>query len=640
MLRPSAQSSSLPGPGSAIAAWAVTCLGLALAAKAALLPFAVSDAGSLVRWVLRLGLVVAQDFGFVLAVAHLAWLVLAAASGPWWQRRLLLLWHGVFYCLGAYLLAGVWIYRWAMVPLELRHLWLAGGSGVVFSSLAAVASWPQVMLALAAPAGGYFLARTVVRQAAPRPWPRRYVLAALATAVLAAWVSQQYIRHNWRDPNRWERRIAQSAPWVMLRSCLQELGREDLLGQLHASSDEPLGVKLPPPVRRVEPDVLPMTRPPRNVLVLVLESVGAEYLGLYGSPYRTTPRLERLAAQHGVVFRHCYVTAPSSCKSVYSLLTGRYPRCDWGLVLRDQPRLAVPTLFELLARRGYRTLAAHSGYWSWKGRDRFLRHHGAQQLIDAATLQASQVNSWGVADRQMLQAVLQWIDRQPGKPFVALAYTIQTHHPYVVLSERPPRFSSGDPLLERYLQAVWEADRLIAWLVEELRRRGLWEQTLLVVTADHGESFGQHAQRIHSFALYEPAVRVPLVLLYPGWSRPGEQVEHVVQQVDLLPSLLQWLGAPQPPDLDGWHLGAAAPGRVVPLVATGNGILFGARQGPWKYHYHLESGREELYRLDRDPGERANLARQHPRRCAKLRRAAVELLLRRHRATVAGGFRR
>ncbi len=638
MQRPSAPSGSRFTPGCVIAAWGVACLGLALAAKALLLPFAVSDADTFLRWVLRLGLVVAQDFCFVLAVAHLAWLSLAAASGRRWQRPLLQLWHAAFYSLGVYLLAGVWIYRWAMVPLELRHLWLAGGSGVVFSSLAAVASWPQVFLALAAPIGGYLLARAVVRRAAAGPWPRRYVLATLATAALAAWVSQQYIRHNWRDPNRWERRIAQSAPWVMVRSCLQELGRKDLLERVHASgSGSHAPVKLPPPVRRAGTDVLPMKRPPRNVLVLVLESVGAEYLSLYGSPYRTTPHLERLAARHGVVFRNCYVTAPSSCKSMYSLLTGRYPRCDWGLVLRDQPRLAVPTLFELLARRGYRTLAAHSGYWSWKGRDRFLRHHGVQEVIDAATLKAAQVNSWGVADRQMLQAVLQWIDRRPGEPFVALAYTIQTHHPYVVLSEQAPWFASGDPLLDRYLQAVWEADRLVAWLVDELRRRGLWQQTLLVVTADHGESFGQHAQRIHSFALYEPAVRVPLVLLYPGWSRPGEQVNHVVQQVDLLPSLLQWLGVPLPAELDGWHLGAAAPGRVVPLVATGNGILFGARQGPWKYHYHLESGREELYRLDRDPGERANLARQHPRRCEQLRRAATQLLLRRHRATVAAG---
>ncbi len=633
---PARSDSAAPGPGQRVAAWAVACLVLALGAKAALLPFAVSDAGSFLRWVLRLGLVVAQDFCFVLAVAHLAWFTLALAGRGPAARGVAWFWHGVFYLLGAYLLAGVGIYRWAMVPLELRHLWLTGGSMVVVSSLASATGWFQSALVLLGPWLAYQLAWLAVRRLAAVPWPRRYLLAALATAAWAAWVSQQYIQHNWRDPNRWERRIAQSAPWVMVRSCFQELGREDLLQRLHASpAGSRQGANLPPPRRAVSVAELSEDARPRNVLVLVLESVGAEYLSLYGSPHRTTPCLERLAARYGVVFERCYVTAPSSCKSLYSLLSGRYPRCDWGLVLRDQPRLPVPTLFDLLHRDGYRTLAAHSGYWSWKARDRFLQAHGVECVLDARTLAARRLNSWGVEDRAMLQAVLDWIDRQPQRPFAALAYTIQTHHPYVVQSDRAPEFVPEDPTLNRYLRSVWEADRLIAWLVEQLRRRGLWEQTLLVVTADHGESFGQHGQRIHSFALYEPAVRVPLVLLWPGWSRPGKRLAHPVQQVDLLPTLLQLLGRPVPADLDGWHLWAAEPRRVVPLVATGNGIIFGARQGQWKYHYHLESDREELYRLDDDPGERHNLASEYPRRCARLRRAALGLLLPRHRQTVA-----
>ncbi len=447
-------------------------------------------------------------------------------------------------------------------------------------------------------------------------------------------VCHVYVKARWDDPNRWERRIAQNPHTVFVASCIAELWHADTL-ELFGDPDE--SDFLPP-------DAQPMLhavsfakdeRRPRNVLLIVLESTSVEYVSLYADKYkyRTMPNLERLAKDGGVIFENCYVQTPSSCQSLAALTASIYPRPDWGLMVRDEPDFDVPTIAEVLGGRGYRTCFAHSGYWRWKNRDRYLRSRGAQTLLDADNIPGEQVNTWGVADRAMFQATLDWIDEDRSRPFFALAYTIETHHPYVA---REPLydFGVGHEDFNRYLNALRATDETIAWVMDELRRRGLEESTIVAVTSDHGESFGQHNQRIHSFSVYESAVHVPLVLLHPRLR--GEQpprVADVARHIDIAPTLLAALGIAAPADWQGeslmpWHghpahasrAGSPCRDRRAYFFATGNQVVLGLRDGPYKYHYHLSTGHEELFDLTADPGENDNLAADQKGRCAAYKR--------------------
>jgi arylsulfatase A-like enzyme len=144
----------------------------------------------------------------------------------------------------------------------------------------------------------------------------------------------------------------------------------------------------------------------------------------------------------------------------------------------------------------------------------------------------------------------------------------------------------------------------------------------VAVSADHGESFGQHNQRIHSFSVYEQAVHVPLVLLHP--SLRGEQparVADVAQHIDLAPTFLDALGIEAPADWQGRSLlRRTGEDRRAYFVATGNQVVLGLRDGGYKYHYYLADGREELFNLAADPGEMHNLAGKEGDRCSVYKR--------------------
>lgn len=621
-------------------------LGLGLAVllagvKAALLPFPVTTPSEFLRWVLRWGIVAASDVAFAAAMTG-AWLIVAHAAG---RRQAVCLaarwaWRGTFLLAATYGVASMAILRALRAPLRITHLWLAGSPDALQSSVAACLSPATLAVLGAGPllvCGALWWQPRFVRWLATVGRARHLMAVLLAVSAYAA-VCHGYVQARWTDPNRWERRIASNPHWVFLRSCVNEwLWPGDLWTALDGlEEDAPRAA----PRRAATVQLPPGVRPPRHVLVVLLESVSAEYLSLYGARYDTTPHLARLAAGDGIVFDNAYVTAPCSCQTLATLALGIHPPLGASLLVRDAPQVPVPSLPEVLRQAGFRTCFAHAGDWSWKQRDRFLRLRGAETLIDAESLGGPRVMSWGISDRRMLQAVLDWIEQGDDRPFFVLAYTIETHHPYVA-GEAPRDFGVDDPHLARYLNAVRGADALVGWLYDELQRRKLADETLLVVTADHGESFGQHNQRVHSFSVYEHAVRVPLVLIHPALRSCPRRVAAVRSHVDLAPTIVQMLGISPPPQWQGAHLlrdvlptyadarpwtndGPHADGTppeddAAFFVASGNEVILGVRCGRYKYHYYVESQHEELFDVAQDPHEAANLAASRPELCRPLR---------------------
>lgn len=608
---------------------------IVLGTKFVLLPFPVTNLAELVRWALRLAIVAAPDVCFVAALTAICALAARPAARwpalcrPWSVSMFSL------YCLaGVYAVASVPMYRVTMTPLTVRLLSFAGGPVVMGSSIRECLSAANVAALLLAPAA-LLLAPLIMRRCpwfrTGAPFPLAAWCLAMPLAGLYGAVCQGYVETHWTDPNRWERRIAQSPHAVFLKSCVTELCGDASPAAGFAAADESDFQLRPtvPSAGGADPasPLVAATQGdrPRNVVLIVLESTSAEYLSVYGARYAATPRLADLVQRHGVAFDNVYVQAPSSCNSLISLTASVYPRPDWTLMVRDSPAFEIPTIMQVLAPRGYRSCFLHSGYWSWKNRDRYLTDRGAGTLLDASNLPAEKVNSWGVSDRAMFRAALEWIDAQRGAPFFLLAYTIETHHPYVA-AEPLVDYGASDPDFNRYLNALHAADENIGWFAAELAARGLEDSTLVAVTADHGESFGQHGQRVHSFGVYEPNVHVPLILLHPSLADLPRHARAIGQHIDIAPTLLDALAVPPPADWQGRSLLRGAGDARAYFFSVANEVVLGLRDGDFKYHYYVDGGQEELFDLAHDPAELVNLAAQERDRCAACRSRVAGLV--------------
>lgn len=606
-------------------------------AKITLLPFPVDGASDFLRWLLRLGVVVSADICFIIGLTLACTLLCAAVRS--WPRVWIgcrLLGCGMFYLAGLYTVACVPLFKATRVPFTIQFLAFAGSPGLMASSIEEYVTPTSVGILAVGPIV-LLLAAVLGRRSPALQAVRSSRWAAVAGTLLVSVYSiacQAYVHAHWTDPNRWERRIAQNPHSVLLSSCVQELLKERpftyefSFDEVDLSDFTPVAGSDAPAASECSTE-WPAGRRPKNVLVIAMESVGAEYIDFCGGKYPTMPHLARLAAEQGVIFDNYYVQAPNSCKSLCALVTSTYPRPDWRILSRDDPDFTVPMISEVLAGHGYRTCYAHSGFWSWRGRDRYFNRNGKTTLIDAERLPGKFVSSWGVSDRSMYQAVLDWAAERPEEPFFALAFTIETHHPYTPPreaaqngdgAEKPHDFGVQDAELGRYLNAVRRADEHIAWVVRELERRGLAESTLIAVTGDHGESFGQNSERGHSFSMYQPTVRVPLVLLNPTLKDHPRRVSAVRQQIDFAPTVLEMLGFPVPADWQGRHLLRTNGHDRVYFSCSGHQLVLGLRDGDFKYHYYLDTAFEELFDLSADPGELHNLALGSSERCAAYRR--------------------
>jgi lipoteichoic acid synthase len=361
----------------------------------------------------------------------------------------------------------------------------------------------------------------------------------------------------------------------------------------------------------------------RNVLVVVLESVGAQYVSGFAGPAGATPELESYQGD-ARRFTRFYAHQPSTSHSLVALLLSVYPPHTFRTLTREHPDIDLPSWSGALKRQGYRTAFINADDNRFQNADAFLARRQFDLVADgwSSSCTDQEVDSVG-SDECMMRTLTTWIDRERSRPFFAVVWTSQTHFPYTLSRSAP---ASAKPSLPsaigghrapdsvavrfgRYMRALRESDRATGKVLRHLAQRGLLDSTIVAVVGDHGEAFGQHGNWAHRY-LYEEEVHIPLLLINHRLFH-GETDEVTGGTIDLAPTIMDLLGYSVPAQWQGRTLFTPERSGRVYLFGPYSG-LFGYREGSQKLIYDAIGDETELYDLAADPHEALNLAAGHP----------------------------
>lgn len=400
-------------------------------------------------------------------------------------------------------------------------------------------------------------------------------------------------------------------------------------------------------VRRV------MLSPKPNVVLIVIDTMRADAAGSYGNPRRPTPRLDAIAAT-GVRFTQAISTSGWTLPAIGSLLTGAWPTIHGGLgqnTVLTPLREELPTAAQVLKEHGFNTLGfANAAFVSPmlgfdRGFDVFDHRHAfnweirrADETINDALAHLREHRS--EANFIFIHLFDPHLDYDP-PPGYGTKYTDGRMDPPPPLTlqkcqalqtnegEDPPQ-----PVDIAYVRAVYDAeinftDWAVGRLVDELQQLGIYDDTTLIVTADHGEEFWEHGGFEHGHTLYDELIRVPLILKPSVHVAPVRRVvESQVRLIDVMPTVFDLLDIEPPPSFVGQSLMPLVMGETdADRVAFSESTLYGgylvARRGErYKYIVDIAPGSQvppELYDWRADPGETNNLLAALPDVAAQMR---------------------
>jgi arylsulfatase A-like enzyme len=402
-----------------------------------------------------------------------------------------------------------------------------------------------------------------------------------------------------------------------------------------------------------------------NVLFIVLDTVRAHNLSLYGYPRSTTPRLEQLG-RSGVVFNRAISTAPWTLPSHASMFTGRYPH-ELSTGYASALDTAHPTLAEVLRSAGYLTAGFVANTWycgRMSGLNRGFDHYEdlaispGQIMISSSLVRTANSNEWlrrkvyvEMPGRKSAPEVngrfLRWLsERDSGRPFFAFLNFFDAHEPYLPPPPFDTKFGHAQPRVNPRHDLDWRwapsdiqtemnaydgsiayLDYNIGLLLDQLDERGLLDNTLIIITSDHGEEFGEHSVMDHGYSVYMPVLHVPLVISFPKRVPAGISIREPVSLRDLPATVVDLINVAKGAGFPGaslkryWNGGTAAntysisPSLSEVDATDGLPEWYPLSAGEMKsliterYHYIRNgNGLEELYDYTSDPLEQNNLA--------------------------------
>ena len=359
------------------------------------------------------------------------------------------------------------------------------------------------------------------------------------------------------------------------------------------------------------------------IIVVSIDTLRADHLPAYGYKKVKTPVIDALAAD-GVVFERAYSHAPQTLPAHTALLSGRLPfetgvRDNVGFAVKPGERL----LPQMLRDRGFATGGIVSAYVLRKetgiaqGFDFFdgdMPSGPGEMSLGIGQVQRDGAISEAIAEK--------WLDTVGTSRAFLFLHLYEPHKPY----SPPERFAAYAP----YDGEIAYADEIVGGFIKYLKSHQLYDRSTIVLLSDHGEGLGDHGEQEHGLFVYEEAVHVPLIIKQEGNAGAGRRVAELVQHIDLVPTVLEFVRAPIPGQLRGRSLKPLLDGTGRPeSVPVYSEALYARYHFGWseltaltddRYRY-IKAPRQELYDLERDIKERTNLAEERAQATQAMRGA-------------------
>jgi len=382
----------------------------------------------------------------------------------------------------------------------------------------------------------------------------------------------------------------------------------------------------------------PIIRPKKlknkyNVILISLDAVRADHLHFMGYFRRTSPNLDKLA-QNGVYFTTVVTQAPWTTPSHFSIFTSMYPSVHKGnqpvQILSRHWNDTLPTMASILRDRGYVT-AAFTGRGSISAA--FGLYRGFDFYNETVVSTAHMSDAEPIFNKSM-----KWLNDVKDRTFFVFIHTYETHTPYCdEFFVREEEISESETI--RYRTAKYDGDIrrvdfFVGKLIEKLNDLQLLDNTLIIITSDHGEDLGGRnppeatIQYGHGYNLYDELLLVPLIFYNPKIIPHGKQIDYQVRLIDILPTILEYLGYKEELGFQGDSLKGMIEGYdQISRPAYSEATTYGTeresiRADGYKYIYRISYGQlshptskgmlltplHELYDLNKDPNEKINLA--------------------------------
>lgn len=411
--------------------------------------------------------------------------------------------------------------------------------------------------------------------------------------------------------------------------------------------------------------------PVTPVILITMDTVRADHLGVYGYKRETSPNIDGFAMD-GVRWENAIVQVPLTRPSHFTILSGRYPSSHGLLDNFSATPENIPLLSDMLGEKGYKTAAFVSaavlnssfntrlGFQMYSDRienvvfdNSFLLVFALRKIEALGRIKAEN------SARETNEKVLTWLKENKENHFFMWAHYFDPHTPYNPAPAFRKMFTDSDYDIEKYYSYEWEKenydsvqkkvyidrkitdyavalydaeirnlDEELGRLFNELKELKLYEKSLIILTADHGESFDHGYYFDHGDRLYEGLIRVPLIIKFPGKKWQGKTIETQVSSIDIAPTILEYLSLNHSGKMDGKSMISHVSNDEIDSQAETNYAysqtpyqefffykakeLQSIRSNKWKYIYDIRTGAAELYDISSDPGEQTDFASSRP----------------------------
>ncbi|HEY7291441.1 MAG TPA: sulfatase-like hydrolase/transferase [Vicinamibacterales bacterium] len=344
------------------------------------------------------------------------------------------------------------------------------------------------------------------------------------------------------------------------------------------------------------------------IVIISIDTLRADHLPVYGYTKVKTPAIDALAAD-GVAFERAYSHAPQTLPAHAALFSGRLPfetgvRDNVGFTIKNGERL----LPQMLHDRGFSTGGVVSAFVLRKetGIAQGFDYFDGDMPAAANDTSIAQVQRDGAVSEALAEKWLNGLGT--GRAFLFL-HLYEPHKPYTP----PDRFAQYAP----YDGEIAYSDEIVGTFIKYLKAHQLYDRSTIILLGDHGEGLGDHGEQEHGLFVYEEAIHVPLIIKQESNVGAGRRVKDLVQHIDIVPTVLDFVKAPIPGQLHGRSLKPLLEGTgTLPPAPVYSEALYARYHFGWseltaltdeRYRY-IKAPREELYDLERDPHERTNIA--------------------------------